>query len=323
MSSDERLDRAIASLKQRMGQQTGVDEPPIVAAEKKLGHPFPSPIRQLLERVNAVAWGKFVGGIRLLSPGECGFQNQLFGPQDTAGPYFYFAVGDFGDVIVCDNAGQIVLADHEGGGTPILGETLAEWIERLLTYDGSEYAYFKGSLDDIAPRAARQFLVRHLQLNPWDEWAARKLIEIDYPQGHPEGYLHWDRGSQRLVPVGQLAEALDITMTAPRQRDIDSLVGAKGCRRLMMVRGTVNDLKPLNALKQLTDLYVYDFPIVDARQLADHQSIVDLCFLRCRVDHIDVLAGIPTLKRLRLNECRFDAGQYERFVSSRRDMRLE
>ena len=322
-----RLDQAIAALK-RDTSDAGAREAALAERERSLGQPMPPPVRQLLAQVSAKTWSGRVNAIALLPPDECHPLSTLFElPDDESGrvgdpPYFIFANGDFGDAVMCDAAGRIVLADHEAGEAVILGRSLAEWIERLLAFNGDELAYMQGGVDDIAPEAARRFLNDHLSLNPGSEWAARKLMQLDHPHGHPLGYHHWDRENNRLVPIAQATDAHKIDLTAGSQRDVDSLADARDCRYLMIVRGSVSDFSPLTKIRSLTDLYIYDIPRVDARQLASCPALKDLCFLRCRVDHVDALAEMGTLKRLRLNECHVDEGEMERYRSKRRDSRL-
>jgi hypothetical protein len=273
-----------------------------------------------------------VKDIRLEPLSDCEFQPTPYGevnnplPELTRGaPFFIFAAGDYGDGIVLDSNGRVILADHEGP-MQVLADSLAGWIERLIAFKGTEYAYIRGQISDLPSDRARVFLTDHRRLNPEDEWAARQLMGLDYPNGHPLGPHVWDHESHRLFPIAQAPAAAvrDIHLSDVTQRDIENVLGAKGCTNLMVIgAGPSVDFSVLAKLSTLTDLYLYDVKEIDARQLSGHPALDDVCFLRCRVAHVDALAKIASLKRLRLNECHVDETELAHFRSLRPEVKLE
>ncbi len=326
-----RLEAALATLRQR-APGFGFTEAVLAAREQELGQPIPYPARRLLAAVSPRAWGRFVSSIRLERPGNCKFQSTPYGdladrqPElARGGPFFIFAAGEYGDGIVLDAAGRVLLADHEDS-IAVLADSLAAWIERLIAFNGTEYAYVRGEVASLPPERRRTFLMDHQRLNPDSEWAARQLMALDFPGGHPLGHHVWDPATRRLLPAAEAPPTRLIQIQNVSQRDIDTVTGAKGCNDLMIVGadgGEALDLSPLSKMTTLTDLYVYDVADVDARQLAAHPALADLCFLRCRVTNIAALAKVSTLKRLRLNECRTDEADFARFRALRPEVKLE
>jgi hypothetical protein len=259
-------------------------------------------VRTLFGAVSGSDWEHAVQDIRL-----CGLDEAGWTTEETPSPIFVFAVGVYGDAIGCDESGRVLLADHESDeGTAVLETGLSAWLDRLTEYGGMEYAYFMGSIGELPADAQRRFLRRHRELNPGSEWAARGLLRLDYPEGHPLGYHHWDRATGRLAPIGEAGEVKHVTLDHPRERDLESVARAGVCEHLMIVGGEITNLSVLAKLRGLRELYVYDVPEVDAAELVGVRSLVDVCFLRCHVRRLEELGRLPALQRLRLNECTFD-----------------
>lgn len=312
---DDTLEHAIRALIERIGRPSGgATERALARRERELGSAIPAPARRLLGSITPEDWAAFVTGVRLLPLEEVEWlTDELTGP----GRWFMFASGIYGDAVVLgqgpgadlDN-GPVLLADHEAGPPLVLLETtLAAWLDKLLRFRGEEYAYMMGELKNTDAHTARAFLLRHMELNPWSEWGARSLMRLDFPDGHPVGYHHWDPNARRLVPIGEDGEVDDITLDEPTQADLDSVVAAGKCRRLMICGGVIADWSTLSRLATLEELYVYDHAHVAVRSWGDLQSLSDVCFLRCGVVGLDALGRIAALRRLRLNDCRFDEAE--------------
>lgn len=331
-----RLEAAIAVLRRR-APGTGLPEAELAARERELGRAIPWPARRLLAAVSKQGWEAFVDSILLLQPQECEFTESLDTEDEHGGigvtangPFFMFASGVYGDGIVLDAGGRVLLADHEDK-LKVIGESLAAWIERLVAFDGFEYAYVTGGLPEVSSERRRNFLIDHLRLNPDSEWAARGLMALDFPRGHPAGYHVWDRAARRLMPAAEAPPTPHVQISDVTQRDVDTVVDVKGCVHLMLIgqAGDASlganpiDLRPLCRMTTLKDLSVYTIADVDARQLADHPSLVDLGFLRCRVTHIESLALVSTLVRVWLSDCSTDAADVAAFRTRRPGVLVE
>jgi hypothetical protein len=240
---------------------------------------------------------------------------------------FAFAAGVFGDAILYSareaDVGAILLADHESdGGLVVLETSLVAWLDRLIAFDGVEYACVTGELPAAPPEVARRFLARHLTLNPGSEWAARQMMNLDYPGGHPRGALHWDATRHTLVPIGEAGPVEEVTIHAPSQRELESVASAGRVRRLMIVGGAGLDLSCLGRQSAMRSLSVYDVPVVDAGQLEHVAGLEEVYFTRCEVRRLDRLAGIAALKRVRIPRCEIDEAELDRLRGLRSNPRL-
>jgi hypothetical protein len=295
---------AIAKLAARAGgaRSSGVSETLLSEWEQQGGRKIPAPVRTLLLRVGPSDWERAVKDVRL-----CGTDELQWVSDEGLGDCIVFACGCYGDAVFCDESGRVLLADHESDeGVVVLESSLSAWLARLAAYDGVEYAYFMGALPSQPVETQRHFMTRHRELNPNSEWAARGLLRLDFPKGHPMGYHHWDRATKRLVPITKAGDVTRVTLEKGTQRDLESVVEAGRCEHLMIVGGTIEDLSPLSRLRSLRELYVYNFLEIDLSALTGLSELVDACFLRCRLRGLEVLAGAPKLARLRLNDCQFD-----------------
>lgn len=280
----------------------GISEEALSRFEREKGEAIPPEARRLLAMVSAKDWKAAVSSIRL-----CGLDEAEWNPEGGEEKVFMFAAGDYGDAILLDGAGQVLLADHESDeGTVMLETSLAKWIDRLADYDGVEYAYLMGELPKLDAAKARRFLERHVELNPKQEWGARELFKMTYPDGHPRGYHHFNRQAGRLVPIGEAGAVTDVTLKNGRQLDLESICRAGQCECLMIVGGEGFDFTVLKMLGRLAQLYVYDIAEVDARALGEVGGLESVVFLRCRVRGLEALGRLTKLKRLGLKECEFE-----------------
>jgi hypothetical protein len=234
--SQEMGNARLASVLERFaGPAKGFAELAIRRRESELGRPFPPAVRYLYQHCTPHRWAATIKeSIRLLPLEEIQWL-----AEESA---FIFAAGMYGDAIFqqCGGSsgddGAIVLADHEctDGEFVILGENLAAWIERLLAFDGVEYAYLQGELPNLPLERQRALIDEYQRLNPRSEWAARERLRLDHPGGHPQGDFHWDPPSGRLVPIAQAGDITDITLKNPTSADLESIASAGRCKSLTL-----------------------------------------------------------------------------------------
>jgi hypothetical protein len=150
--------------------------------ERQLGRPFPIEIKRLFRAVTPESFkAAFTSeSVRVLELREIewvGTEELGHFQVDSAGEqldHFGFAAGIFGDVICVqcksERAGAVVLLDHEGGDYLYLAQDLAEWLERLLKFNGTEYGYMAGEIENLDP--GLQFEIRsfYRAMNPELKW---------------------------------------------------------------------------------------------------------------------------------------------------------
>jgi hypothetical protein len=69
---------------------------------------------------------------------------------------------------------------------------LSEWIDRLIEFCSVNYGYMPGGIGGLDTEFQRDVLPYYQRLNSSTEWATRGLSKLDFPNGHPTGYLGWD-----------------------------------------------------------------------------------------------------------------------------------
>lgn len=308
--SDERIKRAVERLLGNVGiaRSEGIAERELAGRERVAGWRIPESVRTLYRSVGAADWERASPGVRLLGLSEMAAH---VGPGGET--LFAFASGIFGDAIFYVErsagrpvAGSVLLEDHEMGEVIVLETSLAGWIERLAAYNGTDYAYMMGELPKLDGASARRFLERHAELNPGSELAMRGLFKLNYPDGHPGGYHHWDGAGKRLVPIGEAGHVRHVALDGGSQRDLESIGRAGICERLIVAGGKIEDLSPLLGLAALRELYIYDLKEVDVSPLSGLPELVEVRFLRCSLRRLERLAAAAKLRRLTLNECQFD-----------------
>jgi hypothetical protein len=287
-----------------------------------LPRPVPAEVRYLIERVSPGVWANSVSSIRLLAVDEMGWLSADGGAGDEL---FSFAAGIYGDAILWSGRdqeiGAVLLADHESeGGLVVLETSLAAWLRRLAEFGGIEFAYVTAEIEHAAPDVARQFLGRHLALNPALEWAAREMAKLGQParQGHPD----WNAERHTLLPAAEPGQAESVTLSAATQRQLESIADAGKARSLTVSGGQGLDFSCLARQSAMRSLRLYDLGEVDASQLAFVSGLEDVEFRRCKVRRLDRLAGISTLKRVRLPESDIDEAELDTLRGLRSNPRL-
>jgi hypothetical protein len=222
---------------------------------------IPTSVRLLLQEITPTVWqaGFKNESVRLLEFSELEWiapsELDKYGIVDRSGgaEYFAFACGIFGDGICVRCTGsverEVLLADHEGGGFIYLAHDLCEWIERLIEFDGVDYAYTPGGIENLESGQQRAILEFHRELNPHLEWVARGLTRLDFPNGHPKGYLHWN--GHDLMPLAEAGHVEIISLSECFQKDLESIAAVGLCRDLTISRPRFHSFDSLSRLEFL------------------------------------------------------------------------
>ncbi len=167
---------------------------------RQLDRPIPAPIRRLYRTVGGTE-GHY-NDIRLLTLSSCDWADTddlavLFRVREgSTHPGWrtadFFRIADsvhMGDMIAycCDpprgRPGAIVLVEeqfrnHFCDPVVVLGDSLAQWLDRWRSCGYQEFACYPGGAWDISAELERSYLEDHLRLNPDGSWARERLASL-------------------------------------------------------------------------------------------------------------------------------------------------
>lgn len=191
MHLETNLETVLEKWKRRMRDRgisapTGYDQNTIDHKEKHLPKPFPPEIRRLFETFTAEAWKRAADRCPFdLSPvWDAFWYKPEHSAAATADPdWLIFGGNQSSEVLIwCEhfppNHKHAILGYYiEGGDVPrVFGQSLAQWLDRLLKYDGEEFGFNSSALleSEFTPFEKELFLQHHLTLNPEDKKAVER-----------------------------------------------------------------------------------------------------------------------------------------------------
>jgi hypothetical protein len=202
--------------------------------------------------------------------------------------------------------GAILVTEHDGEGIIVLAETLAQWIARLVEFNGAEIAVVPGSASDVkfAGKNSRLYAADHLRLNPNSAWA-RAFSEPGALSGSAK-ILYYDKQKQRIRPIEELPWLEHVQLENIKSPDLQPLGKLVKLSRLLLHNCQITDLSPLNSARKLVWLGLYDCATTSLKALEGAPKLEQLRVLRTLVTHLDALESIPTLEHLEITECDYD-----------------